>query len=111
MYDITQPTVNDHSDMPLTTNSRHVAEMFGQSHKAVLNKIKKSIQADINVAQEFLPASYTLSGGVFRVTSFNLTRAGFEYFLCAMDSNSRKSIQITQKFLAAFKEAQEIPYC
>lgn len=110
MYDTTQPTVNDHSDMPLTTNSRHVAEMFGKSHKTILSKIKETIQADIIFAEEFLPASYTLSGGVFRVTSFNITRTGFECLLDAMNSNSRKSIKMAQKFLTTFKAAKETLY-
>ena len=110
MYDTTQPTVNDHSDMPFTTNSRHVAEMFGKSHNAMLSKIKELIYSEPSFGDDFLPASYGLSGGVFRVTSFNMTKHGFNSLMRISGLHGRRFTAMTQKFLTAFQEAQEMPY-
>lgn len=108
MYDTNTPAILDHSDMPLTTNSRHVAEMFGRAHKTILSKIKELIQNDICFADNFLPASYTLSGGVFRVTSFNMTWAGFDFLFGAAGSHGHKTAAIIRKFSDAFNHGENM---
>ncbi len=108
MYDTTAPTILDYSDAPLTTNSRHVADMLGKSHKAILSKIKEIIQIDVGLADNFLPAAYTLSSGVFRVTSFNMTQAGFDFLFCTIGSRGHKTAAIARKFHAAFKHEEDM---
>ncbi len=110
MYDTNTPIVNDHFDAPATTNSRHVADMFGKSHKAVLSKIKELIYIEASFADEFLPASYTLSSGVFRVTSFNMTKSGFNSLMRISGLYGRKSRAIAQEFLDAFEEVRDTPH-
>lgn len=109
MYDTNTPTVSDHSNAPATANSRHVADMFGKSHKAVLSKIKELIYIEASFADEFLPASYTLSSGVFRVTSFNMTKSGFNSLMRISGLYGQKSRAIAQAFIDAFEEAHDMP--
>lgn len=103
MFDPKTPNVTL-KEKEVIINSRHIAELLDKSHKVVFNAIKSLVTEDGSLAYHFNPATYSITGGVVRVTSFDVTSEGFEYLTDNWVPRSWRMEQAVRKCLSAFDE-------